>query len=366
MPCGNKNMQKRKLKIAIIAPPFTTVPPKGHGGTERIAYEMVEGFKGRGHQVTLFGAGKCKTSAKFVQILKQTIEERKKDTTLTESFRPLRIETTYLAKVMEKIIKKEKSFDIIFNHSKNNYLFLPLTRFINTPIINILHLPLFKEVEDFYSKFKNANIVTVSNNQRKGFSKINYLATVYNGISTEKFKLSEKPKDYFLFLGAMGAHKNPKDAIMAAKRANVKLILAGGKIREPYFSKEIKPLIDGDKIKYLGEVYGETKINLLKNARALLFPIKWPEPFGLVTIEAMACGTPVIAYPNGAVPEIVEDKKTGFIIKNVLEMAKAIEKIDEIDRKKCRERVEKKFSVEKMIDEYEKIAFKIVEKCLKI
>ena len=158
----------------------------------------------------------------------------------------------------------------------------------------------------------------------------------------------------------MGAHKNPKDAINAAKEAEVELILAGGKIREPYFSKEIKPLIDGDKIKYLGEVYGKTKINLLKNAKALLFPIKWPEPFGLVMIEAMACGTPIIAYPNGAVPEIVEDKKTGFIVKNISEMVKAIKKIDRIDRKKCREKVEEKFSIEKMINEYEKISFKVL------
>jgi len=355
-------MKKRRLKIAVIAPPFTTVPPKGHGGTERIAYEMAEGFIRKGHQVTLFGAGNCKTSAKFIRVLKQTIEERKNDTTFTESFRPSRIETVYLTKVMEEIIKKEKSFDVVFNHSKNNYLFLPLTHFIKIPIINILHLPLFKEVEELYSCFKNANIVTVSNNQRKGFSKINYLATVYNGVSTEKFKFSEKPKDYFLFLGAIGPHKNPKDAIIAAKKAKVKLILAGGKIREPYFLKKIKPLINGEKIKYLGEVYGKTKINLLKNAKALLFPIKWPEPFGLVVIEAMACGTPVIAYPNGALPEIIEDKKTGFIVKNISEMAEAIKKIDEIDRKKCRERVEKKFSVEKMIDEYEKIAFKMIEK----
>ena len=356
-------MKKNSLKIAVIAPPLTTVPPKGHGGTERIAYEMAEGFKKRNHKVALFGAGSCKTSTKFIQILKQTIEERKNDIAFTESFRRLRVETIYLAKIIKIILKKEKKFDVIFNHSKNNYLFLPLTPFIKIPIINILHLPLFKEAEEFYSKFKNSNIITVSNSQRKGFSRIKYLATVYNGVNAEKFKLSKKPKNYFLFLGVMGCHKNPKDAILAAKKANVKLILAGGKIREPYFSKEIKPLIDGKKINYIGEITSEKKkINLLKNARALLFPIKWPEPFGLVTIEAMACGTPVIAYPNGAVPEIVENKKTGFIVKNVFEMAKAIKKIGEIDRKKCRKRVENFFSIEKMIDKYEKIAFKIVEK----
>ena len=355
-------MEKKSLKIAVIAPPFTTVPPKGQGGTERNVYDMVEGFKKKRHQVTLFGAGKCKTSADFIRILKRTIEERKNDIALTESFRPFRLETVYLTRIIEYLIKKEGEFDIIFNHSKNNYLFLPLTRLIKTPIINILQLPLFKEAEELYSCFENSNVVTISDAQRKGFPKINYLATIHHGVNTEKFKLSEKPKDYFLFLGAMGPHKNSKDAILAAKKAGVKLILAGGKIKEPYFSEEIKPLLDGRQIKYVGEVFGKTKINLLRYAKALLFPIKWPEPFGLVMIEAMACGTPVIAYPNGSVPEIIEDKKTGFIVKNVSKMAKAIKKIDEIDRKECRKRAENNFSVEKMVDEYEKIAFKMIEK----
>ncbi|MBI2054112.1 MAG: glycosyltransferase family 4 protein, partial [Candidatus Staskawiczbacteria bacterium] len=307
-------MKKTTFKIAVIAPPFAVIPPEGHGGTERIAYEMAEGFKKKGHKVTLFGAGSSKTSVKFIRLLKKTIWERKNDASLAESFRCWRIETVYLAMAFEEIIKKENNFDIIFNHSKNNYIFLPLVKFIKTPIVNILHLPLFKEAEELYSRFKNSNVITVSDGQRKGFSKIDYLGTVYNGVDVEKFQFSAKPKNYFLFLGAMGGHKNPKDAILAAKKAGVRLILAGGKKREPYFSKEIKPLIDGKKIKYVGEIIQEKeKINLLKNAKALLFPIKWPEPFGLAAIEAMACGTPVIAYTNGALPEIIENKKNGFI-----------------------------------------------------
>lgn len=359
---GNKNMKKWPLKIAVISPPATTVPPKGQGGTEKSVYDMVEGFKKRGHRVTLFGAGRCKTSADFIQIFKRTIEERKNNIALTESFRPLRLETVYLTKIIERLIEKDGEFDIIFNHSKNNYLFLPLTRIVKTPIINILQLPLFKEAEELYSCFKNSNVVTISNAQRKGFPKINYLATIHHGTNIGEFKFNEKPKDYFLFLGAMGPHKNPEDAIKAAKKAGVKLIIAGGKIKEPYFSKKIKPLLDGYKIKFVGEVFGKTKVNLLKYAKALLFPIKWPEPFGLVMIEAMSCGTPVIAYPNGSVPEIIEDKKNGFIVKNVSEMAKAIKKINEIDRKECRKRVEKNFSIENMINKYEKITYEIIEK----
>ena len=353
-------MKKKNLKIGVIVPPFTTVPPKGQGGTERIAQEMIEGLTKRGYKVSLFGAGKYRGSAKFIQIFKKTTIERKIDTTCIESSRPLRIESAYIARVMREIIKREGEFDIIFNHARGGYLFLPLSLFIKTPIVSILHLPIFKEVADVLSSYKKPNVITISNNQRKGFTNINYLGTVYNGINLSGFEFCQKPKDYFLYMGALGEHKNPKDAILAAKRAKVKLILAGGKKREPYFSKEIKPLIDGKKIKYIGEVWGKKRIDLLKYAKAFLFPIKWPEPFGLAMAEAMACGVPVIAYPNGAVPEVVKNKKTGFIVKNVSEMVKAIKNIDKINRKKCRERVEKYFSTEKMVDDYEKIIKKLL------
>jgi len=352
----------KKPKIAIIVPPFTTLPPKGQGGTERIAHEMIEGFIKKGYKVTLFGAGEYKGSANFIQIFKKTITERKIESTYIESSRPLRIEIAYATMVMKEIIKREGEFDVIFNHARGGYLFLPLSLFLKTPIVSIMHLPIFKEVADVLASYKKPNVITISNNQRKNFKNINYLATVYNGINLSEFEFCEKPKDYFLFMGALGEHKNPKDAILAVKKAKSKLILASGKKREPYFSKEIKPLIDGKQIKYVGEVWGKKKIDLLKYTKALLFPIKWQEPFGLVMAEVMACGTPVIAYPNGAVPEVVEDKKTGFIVKNVNEMVKAIKNIETIERRKCRERVEKYFSVEKMVDDYEKIYHKILNK----
>jgi glycosyltransferase involved in cell wall biosynthesis len=263
---------------------------------------------------------------------------------------------------MEEIIRREGEFDIIFNHARGGYVFLPLTHFLKTPIISILHLPLFKEIADFLTLFKKPGVITISSSQRKDFPKVNYLATVYNGVDLKEFPFLEKPKDYFLFMAAMGEHKNPKDAILSAKKSKGKLILAGGKIREPYFSKEIKPLLDGKRIKHIGEVSGRKRVNLLKNAKALLFPIKWREPFGLIMIESMACGTPVIAYPNGAVPEVIENGKTGFIVKNVNEMANAMRKIELIDRKKCRERVEKFFSNKKMVEKYEKIAYQILKK----
>jgi len=353
-------MNKNNIKIAIIAPPFTPLVSQKQRGTERIIQEMINGLSKKGHKITLFGAGKYKGPAKFIQIFKKTITEIKIDTKFVESSRLLRIENAYLAKVMKEIIKKEEEFDIIFNHSRGGYLFLPLSLYIKTPLVNILHLPIFKELAEVFSSYKKPNVITISNSQRKGFLNINYLATIYNGINISEFEFNKKPKNYFLYLGTMGEHKNPEDAILAVKKAKVKLILAGGKKREPYFSKIIKPLIDGKQIEYLGEVSDKKRIELLKYAKGLLFPIKWPEPFGLVMAEAMACGTPVIAYPNGAVPEVIKDKETGFIVKNIQEMTKAIKNIDEINREKCRKRVEKNFSTEKMVNEYEKIYYQIL------
>jgi len=353
-------MKKKNINIGVIVPPFTTVPPLRQGGTERVAYEMIEGFTKKGYKVSLFGAGKYKGSAKFIQIFKKTIAERKIDTTYIESSRPLRLESAYTAKVMKEIIKREGEFDIIFNHARGGYLFLPLSLFIKTPIVSILHLPIFKEVADVLASYKEPNVITISNSQRKGFQNINYLATVYNGVNIKEFKFCEKPRDYFLYMGAMAEHKNTKAAILAAKRAKVKLILAGGKKREPYFSKEIKPLIDGKQIKYAGEVTSKKRTDLVKNAKGFLFPIKWQEPFGIVMIEAMASGVPVIAYPNGAIREVVKNEKTGFIVKNVNEMTEAIKNIDKINRKRCRERVEKYFTVEKMVDDYEKIIKRLI------
>lgn len=348
-------------RVAIIAPPFIKIPPKKQGGTERIVEETIEGLYKKGYKITLFGAGEYKGKAKFVRIFKKPISEIEINRAIVEASRDLRLEVVYIASVIREIIKRNGQFDVILNHMRGECLLLPLSRFIKAPIVSILHLPLFKEMEELISSYKNPNIVTISNSQRMGFNKINYLSTVYNGIKVEDFKFNNSPKDYFLTMGAIGEHKNPKEAILAAKKTRYKLILAGGKKREPYFSKEILPLIDGKKIKYVGEVGGKKRIDLFREAKALLFPIKWQEPFGLVMIEAMACGTPVIAYPAGAVREVIENKRTGFIVKNINQMVQAMNKIHLINRKKCRQRVEQKFSLQKMVDDYEIIIKKLTK-----
>lgn len=354
-----KNSLLRRKNIAIIAPPFTTIPPKGQGGTERIVYQITEGLIKKGYKVILFGAGKCKTSAKFIQIFKKPLDQMNFENKYIESSRKLRLETLYLACVIEEIKKRQKNISLIINHARGECIFLPFAQYLKIPIITVLHLPIFKEMANFLTKIKNPNIITISNSQREKFKNIKYLATIYNGVDLKEFPFCKNPKNYFLFMGAMGEHKNPKEAILAAKKANVKLILAGGKKREPYFSKEIKPLLKDKKIKYIGEVKGKKRINLFKYAKGFLFPIQWDEPFGLVMVEAMACGTPVIAYPRGGAKEIIKHKKTGYLVKNTKEMVEAIKNIDKISREKCRERVEKFFSLEKMLDNYEKIINKL-------
>lgn len=350
------------MKIAIIIPPFTTLPAKGQGGIERIAEGMINELLARGHEATLIGAGQCETKAKFIQIFPQTISERKFDSATVEVSRPLRIETAYIAKVMEYLLDNDGEFDVVFNHMRGGYLLLPLARFLKTPIISVMHLPIFEEVADVLRMFENPNVITISSAQRKPAPDVNYLATVYNGVNLAEFPFNPKPNDYFLFMGAMGEHKAPHLAIEAAKAAGVKLILVGGKKREPYFSQKILPQIDNKRIQYVGEVSGEKRIELFKNAQGFLFPIQWEEPFGLVVIEAMACGVPIIAFNRGAMAEIIENGKNGFLVENADKMAEAIGKINQIDRAACRRTVEEKFTYQKMVDGYLSAAEKVMKK----
>lgn len=341
------------MKILIIIPPFTTLPAKGHGGTERIAQGMIDELVDRGHEVTLLGAGICQTEAEYVAIFPKTISEQKFDSAYVEASRALRIETAYIAKAMKYLQDHDDEFDVVFNHMRGGYLLLPLTKHLKTPIISILHLPLFEEAVDVLSQFDQPNIISISDSQRKpAGDRVNFLATVYNGINLEEFEFNDHPEDYFFFMGAMGEHKSPHLAIETAKKAGVKLILAGGKIREPYFSTKIKPHIDNDKIKFVGEVEGEERINLLKNARGFLMPITWEEPFGLVMIEAMACGTPIIGFNRGAVREVVKNSETGFVVEDIDGMVEAIGQIANVNRQNCRSEVEKRFTYQKMVDGY--------------
>lgn len=350
------------MKIAIIAPPFTSVPPQGHGGTESIIYEKTEELVRRGHSVDVFGCGQFRISGNFRQIFPKTIAEMKFDPDVVEASRPLRIETAYLTAVMEILSQEDGKYDVIFNHARGGYLFVPLFEKLKTPLITTFHLPLFGELNIALKNLKNPNFISISNSQRKNAPDLKYLATIYDGIDPEKYSFNNSPEDYLLFVGALGKHKGLDVAIKVAKKTKKILKIVGGKKREPFFSKEVVPSIDGKQIILIGEVDGPYKIKLYQNAKALLFPTLIEESFGLVMIEAMACGTPVVAFDRGSVREIIENNVTGFVCPadDLDRLVDAVERIDLIDRHQCRQLVEKKFTVKRMVNDYLKVATELL------
>ena len=341
-----------KSKIAILGPVGISIPPKKQGGIEWMVYYLVEGLAKKGYQVLLFAPKGTKTSAKLIPVCQKPMEEYKLSSE-AEASRKLRLELSILANTLSELIKRRGKIGLVLNHMVDGGIFTNLEKLLKIPVFHTLHLPIYQELAEVYKK-TDARLITISDNQRKNFPALNYATTIYNGIDLKNFDFSKKPKNYFLFAGKIRPSKNPLDAIKAVKKSGEKLLLIGKISDERYFKSKIKPLLSKN-ITYLGEVSVLKIKQIYAGAKALLFPIKWQEPFGLVMIEAMASGAPVIAYPAGAVPEVVKDKETGFIVKNLNEMEKAIKNIDKIDRRRCRERVGKYFSAEKMVDDYEKI-----------
>lgn len=350
------------MRIAILGSVALPVPPPAQGGTEWVAYHQSVGLSEKGHNILLFAAkGSAKnfqgSKVKVIEIgagdvVAGSSQEQKLDPVLTEASRKLRLEIVYLSEVAEKLIENKDQYDLILNNMRGEGVFLPVAKLLNKPFINVMHLNLFPELASLFKTF-NTNVITISNAQRKQYPDLNYLSTVYNGVDVNRFPFNPNPKDYLLMMGTIGRHKNQAAAIKAAKQLGMELILAG-KIRDKDYFEEIKKDIDGKQIKLIGEISSSEKVKLCQEAKAFLFPILWEEPFGLVMIEAMSCGTPVIAFNNGAIPEVVADSLTGYVVENDTQMIDAIKKIEFIDRKECRKRVENNFTIENMIEILEK------------
>lgn len=344
------------MKIAIVTPFEEKVPPTKYGGTELVAFNITEELVRMGHEVTLLATGDSQTSAKLVTTFEKSLRSMPylNDMKLRDAYKFMGVGKviTYLSK---------NNFDIIHNHI--GWRVLPFENVLNCPIVTTLHGPLNVPYQQIvYGKFKDSNYISISMNQRQPMPDLNFVANVYNGIDIKKFRQCYKPKDYFVFLGRMSPEKGPIQAIQIAKKAGVKLIMAA-KIDladVDFFKKEVEPLIDGKQIKFIGEVNHEEKVDLLGHAKALLAPIQWEEPFGLFFTEAMACGTPVITMRRGSVPEIIIDKKTGFICDSIDEATEKIKNIQMIDRRFCYEHVKEKFSSEKMVIDYVEAYKKII------
>jgi glycosyltransferase involved in cell wall biosynthesis len=356
------------MKILILGSVAMPVPPAMYGGTERVAYYQALGLSKRGHQVTLVAAkGSAKKSEyELVEIGGgNTVAGTQKATSnvqhstfnkaeITESSRLVRKEAVYLSEVGQWLLSHGKDFDVILNNMRSGEsFFVPLAKILKKPFINVTHLPLFKELADFYQQY-NTPIITISNAQRKPFPYLNYVGTAYNPIDINDYSLGDGSGNYLLQLASIAPHKNQAAAIRVAKAIGMKLVLVGKIGNQTYFEKEIAPFVDGKKVVYIGEVGLAEKNKLYGEAFAFLFPIVWEEPFGLVMIEALACGTPVIAFNRGAIPEVIEDGKTGYVVNDESEMMIALKNIKKIDRAYCRAYVAKKFSVENMAESLDK------------
>ena len=359
------------MRIAILGSVALPVPPLAQGGTEWIAYYQAKGLAELGHEVILYAAKGSLHDGKYklieIPIFNNQFPNKSqfsisKNQENIESSRQLRIENVRLAEVIEKLIKEKENYDLILNNMRGEAVFLPLAKYLGKPFVNVMHLPMFDELAGIFRQYRTS-VITISNNQRKEFPDLNYLATVYNCVDTDKYRSPVGDRsggDYLLMMGTIGRHKNQGAAIRVAKKLGMRLILAG-KIRDQDYYDELKKDIDGKNIILYGALDFAKKVELYQKAKAFIFPILWEEPFGLVMIEAMACGTPVVAFNNGAISEVVVNGKTGFVIENNSEeeLAEAIKKIALIKREDCRKHVMENFTVEKMVKGYEEALRKL-------
>ena len=346
------------MKIVQLSPFEEPVPPKKYGGTELVVYNLCEELINLGHEVFLLASGDSKTRAKLVPVFKKSIRKlpEARDMKIRDALKFIGIGT------IMNLLRNLKP-DIIHNHI--GWRMLPFSPLFNAPCVTTLHGPLDIAYQRFvYDKFSDSPFVSISNNQREPLLKLNYTSTVYNGIDVTRFPFSDDTKGYFAFLGRMSPEKGPVQAIKMAKIAGVKLVMAAkvDATDVAYFEKQVKPLIDGKQIIFLGEVGHAIKVKLLKNAVALLAPIQWREPFGLFFVEAMACGTPVITYNRGSASEIVATGKTGFVVTTENQFLNAIKRIGQIKRRDCRERVENNFSSAIMAQNYLRVYEKLAVK----
>lgn len=332
------------MRIAQIAPLWEATPPATYGGTEQVVSLLTERMVQLGHEVTLFASGDSRTHARLISTIDASLRQKKVYATTYEDLR-----------LLEAVFERSDEFDIIHNHL--GALALPFAKLSSTPVITTLH-GAFKPrtFRDFISAHAQLPYISISDYQRTGCPNLNYVRTIYHGLNLKVIapSLSFQDKNYLAFLGRFSAEKGPDLAIQVAKATGQKLIMAGkiDPVDREFFRESVEPHIDGQQIQFIGELNFQEKIKFLSQARATLCPITWPEPFGLVLIESMACGTPVLALRDGSIPEIIRHEKTGFIADSVEEMISQLGQVNEIDRRVCRHHVESRFSVERMVDNH--------------
>lgn len=335
------------MKVAVLAPVAWRTPPVHYGPWEQVASNIAEGLVRLGLEVTLFATGDSITAGKLQSVCEVGYEEDKSQDAKV-------LECLHISNLMEQAA----SFDIIHN----NFDFLPLTysRLIKPPVITTIHgfssskiIPVFKKYNS------NSHYVSISNADRS--PELNYIATVYNGLNTGDFKFNACPEDYLLYFGRIHHDKGTLEAVQIAEESNKSLLIAGIIQDENYFNEKIKPKLNS-RIKYIGAAGPEKRNRLLGNALALLHPINFNEPFGMSVAEAMLCGTPVIAFNKGAMPELIKDGDTGFLVNNIREAVTGVEKLYTINREDCYNHAKANFSSEKMVFDYYRLYKDILDR----
>ena len=342
------------MKIGVVGPIWLNIPPKGYGGTEDVVYNLVNGLVDKGHAVTLFGPKTAKVKAKLFPTV---------DLPLQEAHVPW-ANVCYTLFHITEAFDRAGNFDVLHVHlnKSQDYLSLPLSLFSKTPVVFTIHFkhsdtPDKKDRLAVLVKYRSLPYTSISNSQRKMVD-LNYIATVYNGLDLKRFPYSDIKGKYLVWLGRVHPDKGTKEAILAARQAGIKIYVMGlldKTVPEmaAYFTREIKPLIDDKDVIWLEEVSHVEKTSILSGAIAMLNPIAWEEPFGLVMAEAQAVGTPVISFKRGAAEEVIIDGKTGFLVETLPEMVEKIKEVEYIDRAACRKNVEERFTIEKMVEGYE-------------
>jgi len=349
----NSHSETPRLRIAQIAPLYERIPPKLYGGTERVVSYITEELVRRGHQVTLFASGDSLTAAKLVPGCPQSLRLAGKPEL------GVFLQLPMLSDVYEGAASR---FDII--HSHIDYWSFPFARLTKVPTVATMHGRLdVEELHPVYARYRGIPLVSISDAQRKPLSFMNWVETVYHGIPRDLLHFNPGPGKYLAFLGRISPEKRPDIAIEVARRMGIPFKIAAkvDVVDRDYFEAVIKPLLSPPDVECIGEISDSEKSEFLGNALALMFTIDWPEPFGLAMIEALACGTPVIARSCGSVPEVIRPGATGFIANTVDEMIAAVGRIDKLSRAECRREFENRFTAKIMAERYERIYCRLIK-----
>ena len=343
---------RSRLRVAQIAPLYESVPPKLYGGTERVVSYITEELVRRGHDVTLFAAGDSDTRANLMPACARALR------LLGKPDLGASLQLAMLAEVFETA---RDNFDIV--HSHIDYWSFPFASLTGVPTVSTMHGRLdIPELHPVYHRFPEAALVSISDSQRAPLARMNWIATVHHGMPRDLLRFNAQRGKYLAFIGRISPEKGIDTAIEVALKSGVPLKIAAkvDAVDREYFANVIKPRVQPPMIEYIGEIDDVQKSEFLGGALALLFTIDWPEPFGLAMIEALACGTPVIARPCGAVAEVIRPGVTGFLAREIDDLVAAVGRIDSISRERCRREFEQRFTSEVMVAKYERVYRRLI------